>query len=336
MMPNTRSGPASIAAQYSVLLQTVCDISETYYYLGRLDDALHLLDAGMRLLDQQEVEPSDRVKLLLQLGKIQVTTIFLANGDFDAAMVTLSRAKVIAESIADRQQLGVALNFIGQAHYFKALNSGDGDFETPRVFFQQALDLSQAAGDLRNVSDSLFQVGITYERQEQYDTASAYYRQAIELADQHGYKREKSYAARHLAIIYQARGELDQALRYFQESLALREEIGLKIYLPFAHIAVGDVLYDTNDSVAALAHYQAAHDLSAEMGLKSGLIASLLSMGYAHQDHRELPKARECFEQAHTLAQSIGFQRGMAMAAAELEAINKPGSDEWADQNNSR
>jgi tetratricopeptide (TPR) repeat protein len=316
-----------LAQYYATLIQTITDCAEIYYYLGRLDDALKVLNAGMQLLDQREMQPRDQARLLLELGKIQVTMIFLADGDFDTSMVTLARARQIAESTQDRQQLGLALNLIGQAHYFNNLNSGSADFDTPRDYFQPALEHSQAAGDTQAASDSLFHIGLMHERQQQYDSAIGYYQRVIELADQHDYKREKSYAVRHLGAIYLGRGELDRALRYFEESLALREAIGLKIYLPFAHIAVGDVLFDQQQIAAALVQYQKAYALSDEMKLNAGLIASLLSLGYAHKEQQHLPQAQECFEKAHAIAESIGFQRGMAAAAAELAELAKQGND---------
>jgi tetratricopeptide (TPR) repeat protein len=138
-------------------------------------------------------------------------------------------------------QLGVALNRIGQAHYFRSLNSGDQDWDTPQAYFQQALDHSQAAGDTRGASESLFQLGLMHERKGQHDTASAYYQQVIELADQHDYKREKSYATRHLAGIFHGRGELDQALAHFERARALAQALGFQRGLAAAEAEIAEL-----------------------------------------------------------------------------------------------
>jgi tetratricopeptide (TPR) repeat protein len=313
----------SIAEQYVTLIDAICSIAEAYYYRGRLDDALQLLEAGVRILDLKEVEQASQIRLLLQLGKLRVTAIFLSNADFDPAMAALSRARQLAEATHDRRQLGVALNLIGQAHHFRSLNNGDQDWDTPQGYFQQALEHGQAAGDTRGMSEALFQRGLMHERKGQHDSASAYYQQAIELADQHDYKQEKSFATRHLAGIFHSRGDLDQALRLFEESLALREAIGLKLYLPFAYISVGDVLFDQGHVSEALGRYQTAYKLSEEMGLQAGLIAASLSMGYAHKEQQDAPQALAHFERARQLAQSIGFQRGLSAAEAEIADLKE-------------
>src|SRR5262245_66374863 len=95
-----------IAAQYTALLQSHCAIAESYYYLGRLDDALKLLDAGLQIIAQHEVLPSDRAVLLLQRGKLKVTTIYLATGEVEATLATQSQPRRIAESSHGRRQIG--------------------------------------------------------------------------------------------------------------------------------------------------------------------------------------------------------------------------------------
>jgi tetratricopeptide (TPR) repeat protein len=322
-MPQALADSASIAAQYTTLIQSLCDIAESYYYLGRLEDALSLLDAGIQITGQHEVPPGDRALLLLQRGKLRATAIFLADGDLDSTLADLAQARQIAEEIDDRRLLGSALNLIGQAYYFAILNSGGQDWDAPRTYFQQALAQQDQSGDSAGACDSIFQLGLLHERKAEYDQAAEHYRRALDLTAKHGHKRERSYAARHLGFIYHHQGDLEQARRLFEESLALREQIGLKLYIPFAQIALGDVLLDQGDSAGALAQYQSARQLAEAIGLKAGQISALLSLGYAYKEQQALPQALERFEQARTVAETIGFKRGVDAAAAEIKAISE-------------
>jgi tetratricopeptide (TPR) repeat protein len=322
-MPQALADSTSIAAKYTTLIQSLCDIAESYYYLGRLDDALSLLNAGLQIGQQRELQAGDHALLLLQRGKLGATAIFLATGDLDMTLADLTRAQQIAEEIHDRRLLGSALNLIGQAHYFDILSSGGQDWDAPRTYFQAALAEQEAIGDSAGACDSIFQLGLLHERKGAYDLAAEHYRRVLDLTAQHDHKRERSYAARHLGFIHHRQGDLEQARRWFEESLALREQIGLKLYIPFAQIALGDVLLDQGDSAGAMARYQSAHQLAGEMGLKAGLLSALLSLGYAHTEQRALPQALECFEQARSIAETIGFERGIAAAAAAIEELSK-------------
>jgi tetratricopeptide (TPR) repeat protein len=323
MMSQPLVDSASIAAQYSTLTRSLCDIAESYYYLGRLDDALRLLDAGIQVITQPEVLPGDRALLLLQRGKLRATTIFLANGDVNATLADLAHAQSFAAGINDRRLLGQVLNLIGQTYYFDILNNGGQDWSTPQTYFEKALEQQEAIGDSAGACDSIFQLGLLHERKAEHDQAAEHYRRVLDLTAQHNHKRERSYAARHLGFIYHRQGDLEQARRLFEESLALREQIGLKLYIPFAQIALGDVLLDQGDSAGAIDRYWRAYKLAEEMGLKAGLISALLSLGYAHKEQQSLQQALDCFEHARAVAQTIDFKRGIVAAATEIEAISK-------------
>ncbi len=59
----------AMTERYTTLLQTLCDISESYYYLGRLDDAIKLLKFGEQLLEAKEVAKHDQLKFLGPPGR---------------------------------------------------------------------------------------------------------------------------------------------------------------------------------------------------------------------------------------------------------------------------
>src|SRR5262249_2990851 len=148
-----------IAEQYTALTQAICDISESYYYLGRLADALRLLEAGLHIVEAPEMRPRDRARLLLQYGELLTTQMFLANGDFDTTMAMLARAQQLAVDEQDQQLLGHALNLIGQATYFNTLNTDGSDWDTPLAYLERAVEQHEVAGDTRGLSDSLFHIG---------------------------------------------------------------------------------------------------------------------------------------------------------------------------------
>src|SRR5439155_20005324 len=175
---------------------------ESYYWLGRVEDAVRILQIGMQVVDESEVRQHDRVKLLLQYDKMLIMRNFRSNSSYELIWPTLLRAQKIAESLGHERLVADTLSHIGQAHYYKKLNTDEGEYDTALKFYQQALERREGIADERGKSESLFDIGLIYERQELYDTALEYYTQAMQIAEQHGYKLEKSYAMRHTAGIY--------------------------------------------------------------------------------------------------------------------------------------
>ncbi len=317
MMQSTNSSH-SISDHFTSAIYSLCEIAELYYYLAKLDDAVNVLKTGLQLTSAKEIHLRDRVKLTLQYGKALVANYFLSNKDFDIALATSLEAKQLAETAHYEKGTADALSLIGQVHYYKKLNSGEGDYEEALTYFQQALKIREKLRDTRGISEALFYSGLTYEQRSLFDSALESYTEALQFADLYNHKLEKSYALRHLAWLALDRKDLDAALNYALTSLALREEIGFRVYLPHSHILVGDIYLAREDSENALINYQNAQGLAEEMGIKNALIRSLLAIGTIQLIQADKVQAQENFQHAHTLAQELGIPFAIEEAAKKL------------------
>lgn len=173
-----------------------------------------------------------------------------------------------------------ALSLLGQAHYFTTVvaslkssvspNSlqGQGKYDEALAYQQQALELREALHDTRGISESYFQIGVVYERWQQYERAMEYYTKARQIADQYNHPFEKTEPARHFAINALRQGDLDQALTLALQALELREEARFKPYQPLDHLLLRDIYLAKGDTANAQLHTQQASALAKEMGLK--------------------------------------------------------------------
>jgi len=66
-----------LTERYTNALQSVSEIAETYYFQGRLDEALRLWQTGEPLLAGREVAPAQRVRFLLRYGQFLTQYYFL-------------------------------------------------------------------------------------------------------------------------------------------------------------------------------------------------------------------------------------------------------------------
>jgi tetratricopeptide (TPR) repeat protein len=316
---------------YQTAIAAICEIAEDYYRLGKLGAALNALQAGTLLLDhapQQQTLDENRATLLLQQGKLLATNGFYANSGHEAAVAALLRAQELATASGNEMLVADALQWLGQAHYNKALNAsesmltpGEDRYKQPLDYFQQALAKREALLDTRGVAESLFYAGLIYERWGQRDIAHSYYTKALTLAEKYGYTLEQSYALRHLAGLAQQAGDLEQALTFFSESLALREAAGYTILLPLSHIAVGDVLVEQYQMAEAKAHYETAYTISQGIEAPLAHIVSLLSLGMWYKEQREFAQAHSYFEQTYAGAQAIDLPMAMAEARKALDEL---------------
>lgn len=278
MQPPTATD-ATIAQRYTTAIDALCEIARAYYFLGRLGDAQQLLRTSLQLLEAREATPQHRLGLLLAYGQVLIVDHFLARGEPEPMFSTILSAKQVAEAVQDRQGIADAASLLGQAHYFAAVVEnrksgtpltsapGDGKFEQALAYQQQALELREALHDTRGISESNFQIGVVYERWQQYERSQEYYTQARQIADRHRHAFEKTEPARHVAFHALREGDLDQALDLALRALALREEAGFMPYQPLDHLLVRDVYLAKGDTANAQRHAQQAAALAEAIGI---------------------------------------------------------------------
>jgi tetratricopeptide (TPR) repeat protein len=285
-MQSSVSTYEDLTKHYTIAIDALCEIARSYFALGRSNDAQHLLQTSLHLLEASEVKPQHRLKLLLLYGQVLVVDHLLTRGDADLLFSTILQAKQLAEGAQDQQGIADALSLLGQAHYFAAVVAslksgaspdspqGQGKYDEALAYQQQALELREALHDTRGVSESYFQIGVVYERWQQYDQAQAYYTQARQIADQYGHLFEKTEPARHFTLHALRKGNLDQALTLGLQALSLREEARFKPYLPLDHLLLRDIYLAKGDTANAQFHTEIASALAEEMGLKT-LVSSM-------------------------------------------------------------
>src|SRR5690348_6121303 len=97
---------------YSIAIDALREIANAYFFLGRLGDALRLLHTSLHMIEAGEVEPQDRLKLLLLYGKILTVDHLINRGDTDPMFSTILQAKQVAEAAETQQGIADALSLL--------------------------------------------------------------------------------------------------------------------------------------------------------------------------------------------------------------------------------
>ncbi len=273
---------------YTAAIDALCEIARSYFFLGRLGDALHVLGMSLRMIEAGEVAQKDRLKLLLLYGRVLTVDHLLHRGDTDLMFSTILQAQQIAELAQDQQGLADALSLLGQAHCNATTvaivksgalpfgTQGQGKYEKALAYQQQALDLQEALHDTRGISESHFGIGLVYQFWQQNELAREHFTRAIQVAEQHGYVLEQAEPNRHLTVDALFKGDLDQALTHALRALSCREAGGFRPYQPLDHLTLWDIYLKKGDTVKAQFHLQQASTLAEEMGL-STLVSSVIN-----------------------------------------------------------
>lgn len=273
---------------YTTAIDALYEIARAYFFLGRLDDALHLLSTSLQMIEVSEVGPQDRLKLLLLYGRVLTVDHLLHRGDTDLMFSIILRAKQIAEAAEAQQGLADALSLLGQAHCNATTIAivksgalpfgpqGQGKYKEALAYQQQALDLLETLHDTRGISEAHFGIGLVYQFWQQNELAQEHFTKAIQVAEESGHILEQAEPNRHLTFDALFQGDLDQALIHALRALSFREAGGFKPYQPLDHLSLRDIYLRKGDTAKAHFHMQQASILAEEMGL-STLVSSAIN-----------------------------------------------------------
>lgn len=307
--------------RYTLVMHSICELANAYYYQGRLADALQLLDLGDQCLQFGEVEEADKVSFLLTYAELLVANYSLTNQQEDRMQLIVERAREAVEASQNEQGKATILFLIGQTLYYHNVLTGKSDYIEARDYFQQALKRSQNMNDTKGMTQALFYIGLTYERYDgEEEVAGEHYQQMLELARKHDHKWLLSEAMRHLSALLIGKDN-DLSLHYAPDSLRLREEIGFKRALPAALVQVSNVYRARGELENALKYCQQAMCFSEEMNLRSYVMGILLALGEIQHKQNRLSEAQTSVEQAAVLAQELDLAYGIIRAQELLEEI---------------
>jgi tetratricopeptide (TPR) repeat protein len=307
-----------MAERYTQLIRSVIDLSDTYFYAGRLDEAVQLPEQTVALMREGDADPVDETRLLLHYGKMLVKMSFYRQARFERAFEVLDRAQKMARDLSDNYLRGMARLRLGQLTDYQTIYSGQGDLQMALGHYERAYELLTIAGSDEGKGKAAFGRGLIYQRTGRFDEARADFEEALQLAEENDLKYDKSLAIRHIGFIHFAEGDLDKACAYAQESLVLREEIGCQVLLASAHHVLGNFSIARQEWAEAIAHLQQADALAQEMDLRFIRIMSLLSMGEWYKRQDEVALARESFQLAKEIAEETGHITGRDAAEADL------------------
>ncbi|GCE09753.1 tetratricopeptide repeat protein [Dictyobacter aurantiacus] len=309
-----------ITANYTSSLHALGEIAWSYYYQGQLDDAMRLFEWGSQLLDFPEITALSQAQFLLRYAEFLIANYFLTNQDEEMVLTSIDRAQAAASKSHDQRQQATALYLRGQMNYYQNMHKGLQDYREARSTLQQANKLYTTLEDTEGIAQTLFYMGLTYEREEDEKSAESHYQQALKIAREHNHKWIMSEATRHLAGLAMQQ-DTDLALRYALESLHLRSEIGFKRALPPAYFLVSDIYTLRHELDAALEYCQQGQQLAEKMRLSSAIINGLLTMGQIQLQKEALEEARASFETAYRLARETHIAFAIAAAQDSLAQI---------------
>jgi serine/threonine protein kinase/tetratricopeptide (TPR) repeat protein len=202
----------------------------------------------------------------------------------------------------------------GALHDMAEVPINQGDLETAKTLYEQALAIARQTGDKKATGRELANIGLIYTQQGDFTTGKKFYQEALEAFREVGDKHGMEVVIANTGESLHAEGRLGDALAEYKDALVLAREVGHRSSEAIDIQDMGDVLADQGDLQGAMQMYQQAVSIQREIDDKSYYAISLMSIGRLRRQKGDLDEARKIYEAALALRLQLG-EKGTAAAS---------------------
>lgn len=332
--------------------------------VGRLDDALAVLEAGMAAAEAGD--PMLRVRLatavgdvLIQQGEIErarelyalslqmseehgedvwcsisqanLGRVHRAQGDLGAAAARYREAIRLAVRGKDRRAFAHALGNLGNIHYVR------GELRKAQRCYRRCLEVSKDLDDLYSVCRCESAMGLVRFQRGEYGAAARHFHQQIAVARQIGDQGMLAKAEENMGLLYERAGEWERAAESFLRTARLCEEMGSRGGIATSLAMAARVYLNADEYERGIALSDRAVALARELGMKAFLVHFLTDRGCAlmrkavQTPPGPVEEAEALCVEAIELARQLGMSNALflpTLARLRLEALR--GSEEDA------
>jgi serine/threonine protein kinase/tetratricopeptide (TPR) repeat protein/TolB-like protein len=194
----------------------------------------------------------------------------------------------------------------GALHEMAEVPINQGDLETAKSLYEQALKIARQTGDKRGTARELGNIGLIYVQQGDFTAGKQMYAESLEAFRDIGDKAGMEVVINNTGNLLYAQGRLGDALAQYRDALMLAREVGHRSSEATDLSNMGDVMAGQGDLRGAMQMYQQAVNIQRDIDDKSYYAASLVSIGKLRRQKGDSDGARKLYEEALSLRLQLG------------------------------
>jgi signal transduction histidine kinase/uncharacterized protein HemY len=234
----------------------------------------------------------------------------------DSSLMLAQQALAQADQLHYVKGKGRALRIIGISHYLRS------EYKTALGFYEQSLQFSLQAKDVKNIANCYNNIGTIYHGQSEYTKAAAIFQKSMYLREQINDQRGIAQVHANLASVYQDQSEYAEALSHFQQALTIYERINDKEGVASAYRNIGTVNWNFGNTEEALRYFLLSLEKRKDMpDDKYGMSFLLNDLGNVYKERGNYEKALEYFFSALKIQEETGSKQGIAASYTNIGNI---------------
>jgi serine phosphatase RsbU (regulator of sigma subunit) len=196
-----------------------------------------------------------------------------------------------------------------------------GNYVEALKYHQSALQIHKKNSDRRGMAASTHNLGILYQKLEQYDSSLEYYNQALKYWKELDEEYNLASTLNSIGAVSELKGNLNEALIYYKQALAIWEKSGSKYSIAIALNNIGSIYLSLKNYPESLGHLTKAIEIRRGLGDKGGTASSLLVLADLHNQMGNVEKAISTGREGLKLAKESGGWSAIREAHSVLAHI---------------
>ena len=244
---------------------------------------------------------------------------FRSSGEYNKAINSFQQAIDLAHSIQSKEHELKCLRHLSLT-YNSLYN-----LENLNLNAKKALDIAKELHHKREIGLNSINLGIFFEKTENYSKALSYYEEALKIARELNNRENQAACLNNISIIYKELGNHDKAIDCLQQALEIDKESGNELYIAMDLNNLAETyrkkgLFTDNkeDLNRALNTFKKALDLIKNKKSKKTELQILNNIGTVNSDLKKYKDALKYFKSGLDLAEEIKDKESLGMILNNL------------------
>jgi CHAT domain-containing protein/Tfp pilus assembly protein PilF len=203
-------------------------------------------------------------------------------------------------------------------------------FQLPEFYATtlRALDIARTLHHRREEAKGLINIGLYYQKIEDYSKALVHYRQALEIARKIGDKSDASASLNNIGILYRRIGDFDRSLDHLKQALALDIELENEIFISQDMNNIGTTIRLNSLTTGerelmeeALSFYLESLKMARNTRDVKTEIEVLNNIGVVHSFAEDFDRALQCFHSALQLTEEFPYLEAKCMVLNNIAGL---------------
>jgi tetratricopeptide (TPR) repeat protein len=207
------------------------------------------------------------------------------------------------------------LNQLGAAH------QSTRDFDTARIYFEQALELSREIGYQPGEASALYDLGAICCYLRKYDESNTLLNQSLALKEKIGDRRSNARTYHQLGSVAQQLRQWDAARTNYRQALAIYAEFNDRYSQASTYHQLGNVARKLREWDAARSNYRQALAIFGEFNDRYLQAGTYHQLGNMAQQLRQWEEARTNYRQALTIYAEFNDRYAQASTYHNLGSV---------------